>query len=86
MARTFLSKGHRVYILDINEPELDYTVNTHLKQFHPRVASSLCNLRDVDDIRKSVDSAAKFLGGRIDLLVNNVCIALVHAFENVTLN
>lgn len=73
MARTFLSKGHRVYILDINEPELDYTVNTHLKQFHPRVSSSLCNLRDVDDIRKSVDSAAKFLGGRIDLLVNNVC-------------
>lgn len=43
MARTFLSKGHRVYILDINEKELDYTVNTHLKRFHPNIAASICN-------------------------------------------
>jgi NAD(P)-dependent dehydrogenase (short-subunit alcohol dehydrogenase family) len=79
MARTFLSKGHRVYILDINGTELDYTVNNHLKRFHPNIGSSICNLRDVDNIRSSVDEAAKFFGGKIDVLVNNGTLARKHS-------
>ena len=31
LARRFLEKGHRVFILDINEGELKYTATVHLK-------------------------------------------------------
>lgn len=75
LARTFLQKGHRVFILDIDEGELSHTVNVHLKAYSDRVSSSSCNLRDVNDIRKTVAKAAEFLGGRIDVLINNGGIA-----------
>jgi NAD(P)-dependent dehydrogenase (short-subunit alcohol dehydrogenase family) len=40
-----------------------------------REATSLCNLRDIEDIRKSVKKAVDFFGGRIDVLINNGGIA-----------
>lgn len=75
LARTFLQKGHRVYILDIDESELTHTINVHLKSFSSQLSSSLCNLRDVTDIRDKVKKAADFFGGRIDVLINNGGIA-----------
>ncbi|CAI6336266.1 unnamed protein product [Periconia digitata] len=77
IARYFLEAGHRVYIFDIMEEELEYTVKQHLKKHYDagRVQSSVCNLRDVQDIRTKVDQAAKFLDNRIDVLINNGSIA-----------
>lgn len=77
LVRRFLEDDYRVFALDIDEEELNHTVQTHLKQYSDRGAlgSAVCNLRDVDDIRRKVDQAVAFLGGRLDVLVNNGGIA-----------
>ncbi|KAL1305247.1 hypothetical protein AAFC00_002162 [Neodothiora populina] len=77
LVRRFCELGYRVYIFDIDQEELDHTVHSHLKQYFEAgtLSSSLCNLRDVEDIRKQVVQAAEFLNGRVDVLVNNGGIA-----------
>ena len=72
MVRNFLEGGNSVYIFDIDEKELDYTTQTHLKQYSDdgKLAASICNLRDANDIREKVKKAAEFHGGRIDVLIN----------------
>lgn len=77
LARRFLERGYRVYILDIDEAELTHTTQTHLKSYYNdhKVASAVCNLRSVAEIRDRVKTAAEFLGGRIEVLVNNGGIA-----------
>ncbi|MCJ1449065.1 MAG: hypothetical protein MMC23_009584 [Stictis urceolatum] len=78
LARTFLSQGDRVYILDIDEAELEYTVNVHLKRYEGRVASSVCDLSSEADIRDKVKVAVDFLDNRIDVLISNGGIASPH--------
>jgi ribonuclease Z len=77
LVRRFLERGYQVYIFDIDEEELQHTTKVHLKKYHEdgKLQSSICNLRDVDDIRTKVDQAAKFFQGHIDVLVNNGGIA-----------
>lgn len=77
LTRRFCELDYRVYVLDIDEPELEYTVHTHLKQYSEagKLGYSVCNLRDLAEVQKSVDEAAEFLGGRIDVLINNGGIA-----------
>ncbi|OCK92110.1 NAD(P)-binding protein [Cenococcum geophilum 1.58] len=74
LARTFLTKGHRVYLFDIDEEQLKHTT-VHLKKYHgsSKLDSSLCNLRDIADIRHKVSKAAEF-NNRIDVLINNAYI------------
>ena len=77
IARRFLERGYKTFILDIDEEELKHTTTVHLKQYYEKkqVESAICNLRSVEDIRKNIKQAAEFLGGRIDVLVNNGGIA-----------
>ena len=77
ISRRFLERGYKVFILDIDEEELKHTTTVHLKQYYDRkqVESAICNLRSVDEIRDKVSKAAEFLGGRIEVLVNNGGIA-----------
>jgi len=77
LVRRFLERGYHVYVFDIDEEELDHTTHVHLKQYSDskHLASAICNLRDVEDIRAKVKQAADFLGGRIDVLINNGGIA-----------
>lgn len=77
LVRRFLERGYKVFIFDIDEEELTYTTRTHLRKYYDegKLQSSLCNLRDVDEIRDSVKKAAEFLGGRISVLINNGGIA-----------
>ena len=77
LVRRFLEKGHRVFFLDIDEEELNHTTYTHLKKWSDSgdLASSICNLRDPDEIYTQVQEAAEFLGGRIDVLIHNGGIA-----------
>jgi len=73
LTRHFLKKGHKVFILDYNEEELDHTVKVHLKTYHDngQLSSTLCNLRSIDDIREAAKTAAEFFDNRIDVLINN---------------
>jgi NAD(P)-dependent dehydrogenase (short-subunit alcohol dehydrogenase family) len=75
IARRFLEKGHRVFILDVNEEELHYTATVHLKAHASNLNYALCNLRDVAEIRRTVKKAADFFHGHIDVLINNGGIA-----------
>lgn len=77
LSRYFLEAGHRVFIFDIDEEELKHTTEVHLAQYlkDEKLGSSICNLRDIDDIRSQVAKAAKFFNNRIDVLVNNGGIA-----------
>ncbi|KAF1952157.1 short chain alcohol dehydrogenase [Byssothecium circinans] len=87
LARYFLEAGHRVFIFDIQKEELEHATKTHLKKYYDegKAASAVCNLRDVNDIRSKVDEAAKFLNGRIDVLVNNASIASPYWTDGMTM-
>lgn len=75
IARHFASRGHKIFILDINEEGIRHTAEEHLKEHSDRVGWSKCNLRSVDEIRSTIDKAAKFLDNRIDFLINNAGIS-----------
>ncbi|KAH7128360.1 hypothetical protein B0J11DRAFT_431256 [Dendryphion nanum] len=77
LSRYFLEAGHRVYIFDIDEEELNYTTTVHLGQYYKdgKVESAICDLRDVNDIRSKVKMAAEHFNSRIDVLINNGGIA-----------
>lgn len=74
LTRVLLETGHWVYFFDINELELNHTLNVHLKQYStadpPKLAASVCDLKDVDAIRATVAKAAQFFERSIDCLVN----------------
>lgn len=77
MCRMFLESGHKVFLLDIDEEELQHTTKVHLKKYHEegKVESAICDLRNIKDIREKVNVAAKFFDNNIDVLVNNGGIA-----------
>jgi ribonuclease Z len=76
-SRMFLEGGHKVFIFDIDEDELQYTTKVHLKKYYEekKVESAICDLRNVNDIRAKVKEAAKFFDNSIDVLINNGGIA-----------
>jgi NAD(P)-dependent dehydrogenase (short-subunit alcohol dehydrogenase family) len=61
LARHFLEKGHRVFILDVNEDELKYTATVHLKAHGSNLGYAICNLRDVAEIRKNSLQSSRFI-------------------------
>jgi len=77
LTRMFLEGGHSVYVFDIDQDELEYTVKTHLKQYYDsqKLGYAICNLRDVQEIRTKVNDAATFFANKIDVLINNGGIA-----------
>ena len=72
-ARHLLSQplSHRVFLVDLDGDELEYAATKHLSAYALRVRYATANLRSPNEIREAVAKAAKFLDGRIDVLVNN---------------
>ncbi|KAH7066863.1 hypothetical protein BKA63DRAFT_480331 [Paraphoma chrysanthemicola] len=77
LSRMFLEGGHKVYIFDIDDEELQHTTKVHLKKYYDegKLNSAICDLRDVKDIRAKVVEAAKFFDNNVDVLINNGGIA-----------
>ena len=77
LARRSLERGYKVYVLDIDEDELRHTTHSHLKEYTDAkmLESSICDLRNIEGIYEKVQEGAKFLGGHIDVLINNGGIA-----------
>lgn len=71
LSRVFLEQGHRVFLLDVDADELEYTTTVHLKSHAKNLSSGVCNLRNPAEIRETVKKAAEFFGGKIDCCVNN---------------
>ena len=74
LARVLLETGHWVYIFDINEGELNHTVDTHLKQYTnadpPKLRANVCDMRDEKAIKTTIANASQFFQHNIDVLVN----------------
>ena len=77
LTRMMLEANHRAFVFDIDHDELEHTTKVHLKKFYDegKVQCAVCDLRNVEDIRSSVKTAAKFFDDRIDVLINNGGIA-----------
>jgi len=75
LARSFLERGNRVFLIDIQEDELTYCATVHLKRFAGQVAYAVCDLRSAEQIQEGVKKAAKFFDNKIDVLINNGGIA-----------
>lgn len=77
LTRMMLEAGHHAYIFDIDGDEMEHTVKVHLKAYYEdgRLGFSLCDLRDIEDIRAKVKIAADFFNDRVDVLINNGGIA-----------
>ena len=73
LARHFLQKGHKVFILDFAEEELKHTAEVHLKAYYDegRLGYVICNLRSMQEIRNAAEKAAEFFDNKIDVLINN---------------
>lgn len=73
VSRLLLSKGHRVFLIDHNEAELQHTAAL-LSRFH-RVGqdfdSLICNLRNPPEITSAAEKASKLFSGHLDCLINN---------------
>lgn len=87
LVRRFLERSYKVYVLDIDEEELRHTTHSHLKEYTDAnmLGSCVCDLRDTGDISDKVSKAAEFLGGHIDVLVNNGGIASPHWKDDKTM-
>lgn len=85
IARTLLESGHKLFLLDIAEDELRYCVDTHLQKHASHVDYAVCDLRSVSAIRSTVEKAAVFFGGRIDVVVNNGGIAAAKWRDDATM-
>lgn len=66
---------------------MNHTVKTHLASYFEsdQLGYGRCDLRDTANIREQVAAAAKYLGGRIDVLVNNGAIAPPHWKDGKTM-
>ncbi|KAH6656815.1 3-oxoacyl-reductase [Truncatella angustata] len=79
LSRLLLQRGHRVFILDNNDVELE-----HMKTQLPKWLSSSdaqsrfrifgADMSRKEDIEKAVHSASDFFSGKLDVLVNNAAI------------
>jgi len=83
LALSLVSRGARVVLLDANMDELSNTLSLLSKrqQYRDQFVACECDLKSRLQIRNAVDSARRFLGGRLDCLINNA-MAMPHTWPH----
>ncbi|KAK6515966.1 hypothetical protein TWF281_004556 [Arthrobotrys megalospora] len=73
LTRHLLSRGHRVFLIDSNLPELTNTSTLLLTSGHHQSTfqTSHTDLSNRSSIASAISSASTFFSGRIDVLINN---------------
>ncbi|KAJ4410956.1 hypothetical protein N0V82_009107 [Gnomoniopsis sp. IMI 355080] len=86
IARHLALLGHNIFLIDIQQVELEYTATSHIPkclsertpngvapvQKEALIGYKVCDLRDPAAINDAVQAAASFFpGGEIDVLINN---------------
>lgn len=73
LSRILLQTGHRVFLLDSNQTELDHTAGLLAKSHRKGqdFEAALCDLRQPREIKAAVEQAEKLFASRLDCLVNN---------------
>lgn len=73
ITRLLLSKGHRVFLLDHDEEELNHTASLLSKTHNAgkEFETLVCNLRNPSEIISAAEKASKAFQGHLDCLVNN---------------
>lgn len=73
LSRLLLQNGHRVFLVDVNETELNHTAGV-LGKSHKRgvdFEAAVCDVQQPEQIRKAAAQADGLFGSRLDCLVNN---------------
>lgn len=73
LSRILLSSGHRVFLLDYDESELNNTANLLGKTYRrgKDFDATVCDLRKPTELKAAVASAGRLFGDKLDCLVNN---------------
>ncbi|EPS41917.1 hypothetical protein H072_4127 [Dactylellina haptotyla CBS 200.50] len=73
LTRRLLARGHRVFLVDSNLPELNNTSSLLLESGLPTSSFQISHtdLSDRSQISAAVASASAFFNGRLDVLINN---------------
>lgn len=85
--RQFLSKGHRVFILDSNKEELEHVKSCADKwsQSQGNWHALQCDLSKREQIRDAVRTVKETFGGRLDVLINNAFPTTLQTTEDRTM-
>ena len=74
-----LQKGHKVFLIDHNQEELQHTetVLSHRHEHGKDFSTSMCNLRRPQEIATVAEQASTFFAGHLDCLINNAACKLL---------
>lgn len=80
ITRAMIKQGAKVGFLDFDEEAATKLLN---ELGTDNISSQICDLRDIDQLKKSVQEVSKTLGA-IDVLVNNAARDDRHSLESIT--
>ena len=80
ITRAMIKQGAKVGILDFDEKSATKLLN---ELGADNISSQICDLRDIDQLKNSVQEVSKTLGA-IDVLVNNAARDDRHSLESIT--
>jgi NAD(P)-dependent dehydrogenase (short-subunit alcohol dehydrogenase family) len=85
LAVTMLQNGaEKVAIADFNKENLEKEATRLDKNYPGKIIGIFCNVTMEDSVKATLDEAAEFFGGRIDLLFNNAGAGLSGIFSELT--
>jgi len=82
IASCFAQQGASVYILDMDEANLNSTIHG-IKSSGGSISGNLCDVSELDKTKQSVDFFVKEFG-RVDILVNNAGISSIGSLSQTT--